>query len=53
MSYDELRYTTPTDEAGGFIEAQLTDEGVIVDKYDADGECIGTFARTYEEFFDG
>ena len=34
---------------GGWIEAQLTEEGVIVDEYDAEGELLSTFGQTYDE----
>lgn len=37
------------DRQEGWIEAQLTDEGVIVDRYDDDENIIATYAQTYEE----
>lgn len=45
----DIRYISEDDPEGNWIEAQLTEEGVIVDKYDAEGENIGTWAHTYEE----
>lgn len=36
-------------DEGGWIEAQLTEEGVIVDEYDRDGEILSTFGQTYDE----
>lgn len=45
----ENRVVTDPDPEGVWIEAQLTDEGVIVDAYGPDNEPLDTFARTYDE----
>jgi recombinational DNA repair protein RecR len=48
----DLRFVTERDpEDGTWIEAQLTYEGVIVDKFGDELEPLDTFARTYDEFF--
>jgi hypothetical protein len=52
--WGDFRYVTePHPEDGSWTEAKLTEEGVIVDGYNRDGDLIGTFARTYDEFMDG
>jgi hypothetical protein len=38
------------DPTGNHIEAKLLDEGVIVDTFDSDGNCIATFARGWDDF---
>lgn len=47
-----MRFVTERDPDGVWVEAQLTEEGVIVDAHTDEG-CIGTFARTYDEFIEG
>lgn len=44
----DIRYVTPRDPDGSWVEAQLTNEGVIVDRYDDSG-LIGTFGQMYDE----
>lgn len=35
---------------GSFVEATLTDEGLILDHYDSEGmDCLATAAATFEE----
>lgn len=48
-SQRESRFITPTEADGTWIEAKLTSEGVIVDRYNSEGECIATFGQTYDE----
>lgn len=44
------RHVTEPDFEGFYLEAKLTEEGVIVDTFGPDDECIDTFALTYDEF---
>jgi hypothetical protein len=39
-------------EVDGKLCFHLTDEGLIVDAFDASGDIIGTYAATPDEFFD-
>jgi len=41
-----------TFEDGTSINVTITDEGVIIDAFDQDGECIGTEAATFGELFE-
>jgi predicted nucleic-acid-binding protein len=42
----------PDADADGSINFILTEEGIIVDVFDYNGEIIGTFAMTAQEFSD-
>jgi hypothetical protein len=40
------------DETEGVLTVTLTDEGVIADLMDADGEVVATFSNMADEFID-
>jgi hypothetical protein len=44
--------TLPDSEEEGSIQFHLTPEGLIVDVFDHNGECVSTFAKTAQEFSD-
>ena len=44
--------TLPDSEEEGSILFHLTPEGLIVDVFDHNGECVGTFTKTTQKFSD-
>lgn len=50
---DRIRQTVWLDDDGRSLGIQLTDEGMILDLIDSEGEVIGTESATYEEIAEG
>lgn len=40
----------PMPEDEGYLSISVSDEGVIIDAYDNTDECVGTVARTFDEW---
>lgn len=46
------QFVTEPDPDGYWVDAKLTDEGVIVDVFDSEGEIVDSFARMYDEYIE-